>query len=83
MPHEQAIPSTTVHYSVLDEWYALNPPQCRWQEDADGNWDTACGETWTMIDGTPSENHYRFCPGCGKGLLELRYVEPEEKDSWQ
>lgn len=62
------------------KYQVVAAPQCRWTEDADGNWDTACGETWTMIDGLPTENHYRFCPGCGKGLLEIRYVEPIEPE---
>ena len=24
-----------------------------------------CGETWTLIDGTPQDNNMRYCPNCG------------------
>lgn len=68
MPHEQTIPPTTVHYSVFDEWYALNPPQCRWQYSPSA-WFSACGKTW-VIEGTPAQNNYRFCPWCGQAILE-------------
>jgi DNA-binding XRE family transcriptional regulator len=50
-------------------------PSCRWTEDEDGNWDTACGETFTFIDGGPKENKTRFCPYCG-GKLETKPCKP-------
>jgi hypothetical protein len=57
-----------MHYTLLDEWYALNPPLCIWTEDSVGGWKATCGETWYLETGTPAENHYRFCPGCGQAI---------------
>lgn len=25
-----------------------------------------CGEAWSLMNGTPSENHMRYCNGCGR-----------------
>lgn len=44
--------------------------------DAD-YWDTQCGEAFTLLEGTPLENKMKFCPYCGRKLVE----EPHEKDS--
>ncbi len=38
----------------------------KWTEDWEGNWDTSEADT-------PSENGMRFCPYCGKALVEVRY----------
>lgn len=42
----------------------------RWieQEGYDGDvcWDcSVCGESWSLIDGTPADNGMDFCPHCG------------------
>ena len=47
--------------------------KCLWSEDDEGNWDTACGEKHQFVDGTPSQNHYRFCPYCGLKTKEALY----------
>lgn len=60
MPHEMAIPEPPPPHSDV----------CTWTEDYEGNWYAACGEVWTLTEGTPAENHYRFCPGCGKPITE-------------
>lgn len=52
-------------------------PTCDWQEDADGIWETSCGEAWVCTDGTPAENNMKFCHSCGKHLKEHRYAEPD------
>lgn len=41
---------------------------CEWHlADEDfGVWDSACGESWSFVDGGPKENGVRFCQGCGK-----------------
>lgn len=49
---------------------------CEWREDADGNWDSACDEKWSFIDGGPAENCARFCHGCGGRLVAVPYVDP-------
>ena len=43
---------------------------CKWLTDSDGNYSTSCGETFTLIDGTPSENSMKYCCYCGKRLEE-------------
>jgi hypothetical protein len=40
-----------------------------WNEDS--YWSTSCGQKFVMIEGTPKENGYNFCPSCGKPLVEL------------
>jgi len=52
---------------------------CTWHEDEDGLWWTDCKEIHEFFDGTPIENSYRFCPYCGKALVEKRF-EYEEED---
>ena len=44
------------------------PETCAWtpMDDDTGSWDSACGQAWSFIDGTPAENNVRFCHGCGK-----------------
>jgi len=42
---------------------------CVWTIEKNTDWyQTGCGEEWTMLSGTPSENGMRFCPICGKPL---------------
>lgn len=48
---------------------------CKWAEDCDGNWDTQCGSAIVMIEGTPFENEYAFCPFCGRIITQQRYEE--------
>lgn len=33
-------------------------------------WETNCGNAWQLNEGTPTENHMKFCPFCGKPLEE-------------
>lgn len=42
----------------------------RWIEQEDGFGDTyydcsCCGESFCLIEGTPTDNMYNFCPNCG------------------
>ena len=53
---------------------------CLWTEDADGNWETACGNGFTLIIGFPDENKIKFCCYCGKKLVQKRYSLLEECD---
>ncbi len=48
--------------------------QCKWQQapgEYDGEWDTDCGETFWLNDGSPEDNKMRICPYCGKKLIEI------------
>ena len=47
--------------------------KCIWEEDEDANWKTLCGHTFTLNEGTPINNHMRFCCYCGLPLLQTRY----------
>jgi len=42
---------------------------CIWTHDENeycDKWDSACGESWSFIEGGPAENNVRFCHGCGR-----------------
>jgi len=57
------------------------PKRCVWRQekdfyDDDPFWLTACGDVEMFMDGGPTENHYRFCPYCGKPIV----VEESEHD---
>ncbi|WP_233343684.1 hypothetical protein [Burkholderia cepacia] len=44
--------------------------ECEWKcDDIDnGIWESACGESWSFIDGGPVENRMLFCHRCGGKL---------------
>lgn len=54
---------------------------CFWTEDADGNWNTGCGECFVFTEGSPVQNKFSFCPFCGQKIWEVPYTEPQEEDS--
>ena len=41
---------------------------CTWAGDGEGNWHTACGEIFTLMEGSPADNKMHHCPFCGSGL---------------
>lgn len=53
----------------------INNDFCKWEEDIDGVWWTECGDAFFLEVGYPKENHYNYCPSCGKLLIEEPYVE--------
>ena len=52
---------------------------CRWAEDEDGNWQTQCDSAFVLLEGTPKQNDMRYCPYCGKPLVEVQ-AEPEPEE---
>jgi hypothetical protein len=44
--------------------------QCRWTEDDDGYWHSACGQIHGFTEGGPKENRHRFCSYCGLNIKE-------------
>ena len=41
--------------------------------DGDEYYDCSeCGESFCLIDGTPTDNLYNYCPNCGTKLTELK-----------
>jgi hypothetical protein len=55
---------------------------CQWHQDGDPDsetWATGCKQYFTIIEGTPTENHFKFCCYCGKPLEELPWEDEEEE----
>lgn len=49
--------------------------KCTWkEEDGGAYWSTTCGETYTIITGSPSENGFHFCQYCGK-IIDVKREE--------
>ena len=44
------------------------PKFCHWKADFDGNFDTDCGQCFSLTAGTIAENGMKFCCYCGKPL---------------
>jgi hypothetical protein len=44
---------------------------CAWIDDGEGHFDTSCGNRHTLIDGTPKDNHMKFCCYCGRHITAL------------
>lgn len=49
----------------------------RWNEESPDALDgdsvyvcSVCGETWTLIEGTPLDNNMHYCPKCGAKMGE-------------
>jgi hypothetical protein len=47
---------------------------CIWKQDEDGVYQSGCGDAWVFEDGTPADNHVRFCPFCGLPLV-VEYLQ--------
>ena len=45
-------------------------PNCKWKPDKDGIYDTGCGNRYVIMEGTPKDNHMKYCTYCGKQLDE-------------
>lgn len=54
--------------------------KCRWREGWEGyGWESECGNVFAVFSGTPAENGMRFCPYCGRHLVEILMEEDEEE----
>lgn len=53
---------------------------CIWWENEDGAWETLCDEIFEFTNGSPTDNHFGYCPYCGQPLIEKKCVEPKEVD---
>jgi hypothetical protein len=49
----------------------MKTKKCRWAQDDNGAWETECGNLFEVTEGTPYENDMKFCPYCGKTLVEF------------
>ena len=49
---------------------------CFWKIDAvDGGYKTWCNRKHEFTDGTPQDNRYKYCPFCGKQIVD-RSTDP-------
>lgn len=46
---------------------------CKWKENSDGYYETDCGNSFVLMDDTPSDNGMKFCCYCGCALQEELY----------
>lgn len=51
-------PAADVCPVVHGEWKECDMYESSWEC-------SACGEMWTLIEGTPTHNGLKFCPNCG------------------
>lgn len=75
----QAVNSRDFVYEYRPHWCPLVPAadvvevkHGRWNEESPDYLDgdsvyvcSVCGETWTLIEGTPLDNNMHYCPSCG------------------
>ena len=52
---------------------------CTWTIDAGGAWRTSCNQAHAFTAGGPQENGYKFCPYCGRQILDKPHVEKIER----
>ena len=56
---------------------------CLWEQDYyasnEGRWDTQCGESFYLENGTPADNKMKYCPYCGYKLFFREYSADEEE----
>jgi hypothetical protein len=53
-------------------------PVCAWTEDADGDWETTCGQMFILLEGKPTDNDMKFCCYCGGELAQVDYTDNED-----
>ena len=63
----------TLAKAMLESLPSAQPKKGKWIETDDG-WDgvyykcSYCKEAFTLIDGTPMDNFYNYCPNCGADM---------------
>lgn len=51
--------------------------KCIWSQDGEDSdtWSTTCGHYFTLNEGTPKENNFKFCVFCGKKIKQDEWKE--------
>jgi hypothetical protein len=58
----------------LNSSLVLDSNTCKWhQNEYWSAYDTECGDSFYLEDGTPEENGMKFCCYCGKPLKQVLY----------
>jgi len=58
--------------TVIGQYIVDISKPCEWRYDEDdGSWDGACGAKWRLEDAGPTDHGMKFCPCCGKPLVEI------------
>ena len=53
---------------------------CEWELNEEGDYETDCGHSFTLNDGTLVENSMKFCCFCGKPTREVLFKENFEDE---
>ena len=60
------------------------PEACRWEyQEGEGEgcvWAGDCGVMWEFSYGSPKDNDVRFCPRCGRPLVQMPFVPEDEEE---
>lgn len=54
---------------------------CKWTQNSDGYYETACSHIFILNGGTTGENQMTFCCYCGLLLVEVLHVELEDGEA--
>lgn len=69
--------------SALWAYRVANPQStlitCRWSEDEEGHWGTACGECFVFEVGGPTENRAKWCHYCGRRIEPVGFFEQNDQ----
>lgn len=65
-----------MHYQDECRAHVKVPPQvantCTWEADYEGIWNTLCGDNFVFNDDGPEAHGFKFCPYCGKPLIQVK-----------
>jgi hypothetical protein len=66
--------------AAAEEWLRTGGVIWTYHEEMECDyWECSCGEAWVIIDGSPKENNYNYCPSCGEKIIEYRLPDlPKE-----
>jgi len=71
--NSEEMPSTRLNHNKYIMTPKPNQPECDWEQNEEGWWDTDCNNAFEFAHGNPSYNEFKFCPYCGKTITETPY----------